>query len=76
MRKKDTYKNKLSDKLDSNQFSESKGTSYAIVLKIERDTYKELLAMRKNDEMGEKFYTMMRSTGGQPARLFLVSEGA
>ena len=31
----DTYENKLSDTLDSNHFSESKGTSDAIILKIE-----------------------------------------
>ena len=47
VRRKDTYENKLSDTLDSNQFSNSKGTSDAIVLKIERDINKELLAMIK-----------------------------
>ena len=66
----DTYENKLSDTLDSNQFSKSKGTSDAIVLKIERDINKELLAMRKKDEISESLYTKMRSTGGQPARLY------
>ena len=34
--RKDTYKNKLSDLLASNQFSESKGTSDWIVMKIEK----------------------------------------
>ena len=42
--RKDTYENKLSGTLDSNQFSKSKGTSDAIVLKIKRDINKELLA--------------------------------
>ena len=65
--RKDTYENKLSDTLDSNQFSESKGKSDAIVLRIERDINKELLAMRKEDEISENLYTRMRSTGGQPA---------
>ena len=64
------YENKLSDTLDSNQFSKSKGTNDAIVLKIERDINKELLAMRKKDEISESLYTRMRSTGGQPARLY------
>ena len=64
--RKDTYENKLSDTLDSNQFSKSKGTSDAIVLKIERDINKELLAMRKKDEISESLYTRMRSTGGSP----------
>ena len=68
--RKDTYENKLSDTLDSNQFSKSKGTSDAIVLKIGRDINKELLAMRKKDEVSESLYTRMRSTGGQPARLY------
>ena len=68
--RKDTYENKLSDTLDSNQFSKSKGTSDAIVLKIERDINKELLAMRKKVEISESLYTRMRSTGGQPARLY------
>ena len=45
--RKDIYENRLSDTLDSNQFSKSKGTSDAIVLKIERDINKEMLAMRK-----------------------------
>ena len=68
--RKDIYENRLSDTLDSNQFSKSKGTSDAIVLKIERDINKELLAMRKKDEIRESLYTRMRSTGGQPARLY------
>ena len=64
--RKDTYENKLSVTLDSNQFSKSKETSDAIVLKIERDIKKELLAMRKKDEISESLYTRMRSTGGRP----------
>ena len=68
--RKDTYENKLSDTLDSNQFSKSKGTSDAIVLKTERDIKKELLALRKKDEISECLYIRMRFTGGQPARLY------
>ena len=64
--RKDTYENQLSDTLDSNQFSESKGTFDEIVLKKERDIKKELLAMRKKDEISENLYTRMRSTGGSP----------
>ena len=45
--RKDTFENKLPDSLDSNQISGSYGTSDAIVMKIERDINKELLAMRK-----------------------------
>ena len=68
--RKDIYENKLSDTIDSNQFSKSKGTSDAIVLKIERDINKELLAIRKKDKISENLYTRMRSTGGQPANLY------
>ena len=63
--RKDTYENELST-LDSNQFSESRGTSHAIILKIERDINKMLLAMRKKDEIIENLYTRLRSTGGSP----------
>ena len=65
--RKDTYENKLSDTLDSNQFSKSKETKDAIVLKIERSINKEFLAMRKKDEISENLYTKMRSTGGSLA---------
>ena len=68
--RKDTYDNKLSDTLDSSQLSESKGKSDAIIPKIERDINKELLGMRKKDEISENHYTRTRSTGGQPARLY------
>ena len=64
--RKDTYENKLSDILDSNQFSKSKETSDAIVLKIERDINKELLAMRKKDEISESLYTRRGLLGGSP----------
>ena len=31
---------------------------------------KELLAMKKKDEISEALYTRLRSTGAQPARLY------
>ena len=45
--RKDTFESKLFDTLDSKQFSESNGTSDAIILKIERNIKNELFAMRK-----------------------------
>ena len=63
--RKDTYENKLSDTLDSNHFSETEGTSDAIILNI-----KKKLSMRKIDGIDENLYTRMRSTGAQPARLY------
>ena len=61
---KDIYENKLSDLLDSVQFSGNKRISDAFVKKIEKDINKELLAMRK--KMSENIYTRMMSTGGSP----------
>ena len=72
--RKDTYENKLSDKLDSSQSSESKRKSDATILKVERDINKELLAMRKKDEIGENLYTRKSSTGAQPARLYVLAK--
>ena len=65
--RKDTNENKLSNTLDSNQFSKSKGTSDAIILKIEEEMNEE---KRRNKLISENLYTSMRSTGGQPARLY------
>ena len=39
-------------------------------MKIEKDINKELLAMKKKDEIDEALYSRLRSTGGQPARLY------
>ena len=40
----------------------------SVVMKIEKDINKELLAMKKKDEIDEALYSRLRSTGGQPAR--------
>ena len=71
--RKDTYENKLSDTLYSNQFSESEGTSDAIILKLGRDIKKKL-SIRKIDEIDEKLYTTLRSTGAQPDRLYRLAK--
>ena len=39
-------------------------------MKIEKDINKELLAMKKKDEISEAMYNSLRSTGAQPARLY------
>ena len=39
-------------------------------MKIEKDINKELLAMKKKDEIDEALYSRLRSTEGQPARLY------
>ena len=39
-------------------------------MQIEKDINKELLAMKKKNEISEALYTRLRSTGAQPARLY------
>ena len=45
-------------------------TTDEVILKIEKELNKELLAMNKRDEISDNLYSKMRSTGGQPARLY------
>ena len=68
--KKETYKKKLKDLLQAEQFSEKKNLTDSVIMKIEKDISKELLAMKKKDEISEAFYNRLRSTGAQPARLY------
>ena len=41
-------------------------TTDEIILKIEKEFNKELLAMNKRDEISDQLYSKMRSTGGNP----------
>ena len=61
--KKETYEKKLND-------SERKNLTDGLNMKIEKDINKELPAMKKKDEISEALYTILRSTGAQPARLY------
>ena len=45
-------------------------TTDEVILKIEKELNKELLAMNKRDEISDQLYSKMRSRGGQPARLY------
>ena len=45
-------------------------TTDEVILKIEKEHNKELLAMNKRDKMKDQLYSKMRSKGGQPARLY------
>ena len=38
-------------------------------MKIEKDINKELLAIKKKDEISEALFTVLRLTGAQPDRL-------
>ena len=68
--KKDTYKKKLKELLQAEQLSERKNLTDSVIMKIEKDINKELLAMKKKDEISEAMYNRLRSTGAQPARLY------
>ena len=68
--KKETYKKKLKELLQAEQFSERKNLTDSVIMKIEKDINKELLAMKKKDEISEAMYNRLRSTGAQPARLY------
>ena len=68
--KKETFEKKLKDLLQAEQFSERKNLADSVIIKIEKDTNKELLAMKKKDEISETLYSRLRFTGAQPARLY------
>ena len=68
--KKKTYGKKLKDFLQAEQFSERNNLTDSVIMKIEKDINKELLAMKKKDEISEAMYNRLISTGAQPARLY------
>ena len=68
--KKETYEKKLKDLLQAEQFSERENLTDILIIKLEKDINKELLAMKNKDEISEALYTRFRSTGAQPARLY------
>ena len=68
--KKETYEKKLKDLLQAEQFSERKHLTDSVIMKIEKDISKELLTMKKKDEISEAMYNRLRSMGAQPARLY------
>ena len=45
-------------------------TTDEVILKIEKKLNKELVAMNKKDQISDQLCSEMRSTGGQPARLY------
>ena len=73
--KKETYEKKLKDLLQAKQFSERKNLTDSVIMKIEKDINKELLAMKKKDEISEALYTRLKSTEVQPARLYVLAKG-
>ena len=68
--KKETYEKKLKDLLQAEQFRARKNLIDSVIMKIEKDIKKQLLAMKKKDEISEAMYNRLRLTGAQPARLY------
>ena len=68
--RKQTYESKLEFLLQSAQFVKKDATTDEVILKIEKELIKKVLDMNKRDEISDQLYSKMRSTGGQPARLY------
>ena len=64
--RKQTCESKLESVLQSVQFVKKDATTDEVILKIKEELNKELLAMKKNDEISDQLYSKMRSTGGNP----------
>ena len=50
--------------LQSDQLLKKDATTDEVILKIEKELSKKLLAMNKRDEISDKLYSNMRSSGG------------
>ena len=68
--KKETYEKNLKELLHAEQLSERKNPTDSVIIKTEKDIRRELLVMKKKNEISEALYTRLRSTGVQPARLY------
>ena len=53
VKKKETYEKKPKDLLQAEEFNERKNLTDNVIMKIEKDISKELLAMKKKDEISE-----------------------
>ena len=69
IKKKKTYEKELKGLLQAEQFIERKNLTDSVIINIEEDINRELLAMKKKEEISEALYTRLRSTGAQPAGL-------
>ena len=68
--RKQTYESKLESLLQSAPFVTKDAITDEVILKIEKELNKELIAMNKGDEISDQLCSKVRSTGGQPARLY------
>ena len=70
VKKKEINKKQVKGSLRAEQFSERKNRTDSVIMKIEKDINKELLAMKRKNEISEALYTWLRSTVAQTVRLF------
>ena len=68
--RKQLYESKLEFLLQSAQIVKKDATTDEVILRIEKELNKKLIAMNKKDEISDQFFSKMRSTGGQPARSY------
>ena len=71
--KKDTYRNKLMDILNLEQFEKvitDRKNAKDAILKEEERINKTLADLRKNNKISESLFDKVKSTGGQPPRLY------
>ena len=68
--KKSTYREKLDDVLNSDQFQKINAAKDEIVIKNEKQINNSLQQLMKQGKISDKIYQGLRSTGSQPAKLF------
>ena len=64
--RKQKFESKLESLLQFAQFVRKDITTDDVILKIEKELNKELLAMNKRDEISDQLYSKMSSTEGNP----------
>ena len=66
--KKSTYREKLDEVLNSDQFQKIHGTKDELVIKKEKQINNSLQQLIKPEKISDKIYQRLRSTSSQPAR--------
>ena len=68
--KKSTYREKLDEVLNSDQFQKKNGAEDELVIKNEKQINNSLQQLMKQGKIRNKIYQRLRSTGSQPERLY------
>ena len=72
--KKSSYREKLGELLNSDQFQKIDGPKDELVIKNEKQVNNSLQQLMKQGEISDKIYQRLRSTGSQPARFYGVAK--